>query len=520
MRFAVYSSISCGLTALVVLFSLISRPNFYSAAVSIYQNSASLLVILNMLLIITLLGGKALQLLFYGQLREMELQHLYERAIYAVTDGFLLLIVFKDEFEFHFLMFLSVLLFLKVFHWITSDRVDLIFQTTQAISFLMHLRLSIAIVLLGCTDLLLTRYCVTHMDPNRPAGNMVMFAFEFALLSNRLLQTAGRYILNIIENWYLTNHEDEDAWEAKSLWTFVLEMAADSTRLLTYVAFFFVILNPYGLPPLHILRDVYVTVVRFFTRLVDFFKARHAQAALDQEILNATEEDLVRDNVCIICREEMSLQNPTPRSTPKRLSCNHVIHYGCLKSWLERSLRCPTCRRPVLGHRDTTTYANNNTGNVNEGIVINIADNNLPQQQQQQQEEDQQLPPAQQPQLPRASLLEVPLDQQQQPPDTFRPFNFNILNTPEMASATMTAIPQFENMVLQHHVEIPAGVQLPKGWGVFSARDVDGIRQVKLTSGEWSVVLPAPGSDNSIRNHNNDDSANNSNTIDDLVETL
>ncbi|KAF5101777.1 hypothetical protein D0Z00_000639 [Geotrichum galactomycetum] len=475
-----------------------------------------------MMLIIMLLSGKTLQLLFFGQLRELELQHLYERAIYAATDAFLLLTVFKDEFEFHFSLFLGLLFFLRVFHWITRDRVDLIFHTTQATTLLMHIRLATAIVLLGCADLLLTRYCVTHMDPKKPAGSMVMFAFEFALLSNRLLQAAGRYILNIIENWYLNNHEEEDVWEGKSLWTFVLEVAADSSRLLTYIAFFFVILNPYGLPPLHILRDVYVTVVGLFTRIFDFIKARHAQAAMDQEILTATEEDLSRDNVCIICREEMALENLTPRSTPKKLSCNHIIHYGCLKSWLERSLRCPTCRRPVLGHHDAVPVNSNanNNANFNEAVVINIAANNQQQQQEQQQQQQRdQEPLQQQPQAPQARLFEVPHEQQQQaqPPETFRPFNLDLLNTPVVSATTVAVTPQFESMVLQHHVEIPAGVQLPKGWGVFSARDVDGIWQVKLTRDEWSVVLPSPNGDggssssSSSSSNNVSDNSNNYN---------
>lgn len=46
---------------------------------------------------------------------------------------------------------------------------------------------------------------------------------------------------------------------------------------------------------------------------------------------------------------------PTPtlneRSRPKKLPCGHVLHLGCLKSWLERQQVCPTCRRPVVENR-------------------------------------------------------------------------------------------------------------------------------------------------------------------------
>lgn len=79
----------------------------------------------------------------------------------------------------------------------------------------------------------------------------------------------------------------------------------------------------------------------------------------------------MEDKVCIICREEMSYVErdpavaaaaaaansadgtvppaPPPRrrqpregDRPKKLSCNHVFHLSCLKSWLERQQNCPT----------------------------------------------------------------------------------------------------------------------------------------------------------------------------------
>ncbi len=34
--------------------------------------------------------------------------------------------------------------------------------------------------------------------------------------------------------------------------------------------------------------------------------------------------------------------------TPKKLSCGHIFHFRCLRSWLERQQSCPTCRRMIL----------------------------------------------------------------------------------------------------------------------------------------------------------------------------
>lgn len=80
---------------------------------------------------------------------------------------------------------------------------------------------------------------------------------------------------------------------------------------------------------------------------------------------DATADEVGQEGVCIICREEMrpwtegpngGAAGATPRAAgtqdqrhrPKKLPCGHVLHFACLRSWLERQQRCPTCRRPVL----------------------------------------------------------------------------------------------------------------------------------------------------------------------------
>ena len=86
---------------------------------------------------------------------------------------------------------------------------------------------------------------------------------------------------------------------------------------------------------------------------------------------DATAAEISREEVCIICREEMRpwpAQNQRQdgavpagqvdqnvatsrideRSRPKKLPCGHILHFGCLRSWLERQQICPTCRRPVM----------------------------------------------------------------------------------------------------------------------------------------------------------------------------
>ena len=134
-------------------------------------------------------------------------------------------------------------------------------------------------------------------------------------------------------------------------------------KLLTYLAFFFIVLTFYGLP-LHIIRDVYLTLRSFISRIRDFIRYRRATNDMNTRYPDATVDEVERENVCIICREEMRPYVPVEadqgvqhvaaqaqqrqRMRPKKLPCGHILHFACLRSWLERQQSCPTCRRPVL----------------------------------------------------------------------------------------------------------------------------------------------------------------------------
>jgi hypothetical protein len=134
----------------------------------------------------------------------------------------------------------------------------------------------------------------------------------------------------------------------------------DFFKLITYMVFFAIICNFYGLP-LHIIRDVYVTFRSFIQKCRDLYRYRRATRNMNELYPDATEEDLQRtsDSTCIICREDMHIrategdqqpggqsESEPPRTRnsdiPKKLPCGHIFHFGCLRSWLERQQSCPT----------------------------------------------------------------------------------------------------------------------------------------------------------------------------------
>ena len=99
-----------------------------------------------------------------------------------------------------------------------------------------------------------------------------------------------------------------------------------------------------------------MTTRSFLKRLSALIRYRQALRDMDQ-YPDASSEELDRENTCIICREEMRPWDPADasqveRTRAKKLPCGHILHFGCLKSWLERQQVCPTCRRPVSREED------------------------------------------------------------------------------------------------------------------------------------------------------------------------
>ncbi|KAL7311572.1 hypothetical protein PS15m_009314 [Mucor circinelloides] len=358
MRLAVYGCVSSILAIGVVLSAMHQRSNFYAACIYLSKSSACMMILLNMGLIISVLFGKALQAIFFGRLRAIEVEHLYERSWYAVTETCLAMTIFREEFDLQFIVVFTTLLFLKIFHWLCQDRVEFMEQSpANRVTF--HVRMVNLLAILLLIDSLLANHAI-HVTLTKGPNMMIMFGFEYTILICSILSTIGKYILNVIDM------RTEQTWEGKSMYVFYLDLVTDFFKLITYLVFFLYICLNYQLP-LHIIRDVYVTFRSFIQKCRDLYRYRRATRNMNELYPNATAEDLSRssDSTCIICREEMEIVDTTmdednPEAAayrgdneqnldqPKKLPCGHIFHFHCLRSWLERQQTCPTCRRSVL----------------------------------------------------------------------------------------------------------------------------------------------------------------------------
>ena len=385
-----------------------------------------------------------LQRFLYGRLRPIEIEQLYEKAWFAVTETCLAMTIFRGEIGGWFLVMFFALLAGKVWGWIGEGRVETLEQQPPRNAALFHTRLAVSLLLSVVFDTYMLDYVVQEVLQMARPDMMVMFGFEFAVLSILSLSTLARYAISLVEILIVrgqkyrraeeirkerreareaqsrepTAHNqgeqasaqsldstpttsstlqtsaqtgqinpeepiddaelEVEGWEEKGRWIFYLDLTTDFLKLVIYLSFFFILLIFYGLP-IHIMRDVFLTCRSFFKRIADFLRFRTATRDMDERYPDATAEEVAREDVCIICREEMRVtprqdataptggdtngrqqtQQPpqTSRRTtnaaadrmrPKKLPCGHILHFACLRSWLERQQICPTCRRPVL----------------------------------------------------------------------------------------------------------------------------------------------------------------------------
>ncbi|EAA29940.1 hypothetical protein GE21DRAFT_7073 [Neurospora crassa] len=427
MRLAWYAGCSTALAASVILSAFHQRANFYSAVVHLGQSSLSLVVLVNLIFVLYGAFMYGLQRLCFGPLRPVEIEQLYERAWFAVTETCLAMTIFREEVGPFFLCMFTALVTGKVWGWIGEGRVEVFEQQPPANPRLFHTRLSVSLLLSVAYNVWMLKYCIDTVVQQARPTMMVMFLFEFAIQTVTSSQTAIRYLFSMweqhitrvqtrngleqrrrqirerraeilrrreqgdaeAENEELPSEDDVEemdievpGWDAKGLYILSLDLVSDFLKLCIYTAFFGVLITFYGLP-IHIIRDWFMTTRSFIKRLNALLRYRQATRDMDQ-YADATEQDLGQDDTCIICREEMRPWDPhdpvrLERTRAKKLPCGHILHQGCLKSWLERQQVCPTCRRPVS--REGQQPNRNDQGGEFNGLNHPAGQNQQPQQQ-------------------------------------------------------------------------------------------------------------------------------------------
>ncbi|CAI2353865.1 unnamed protein product [Caenorhabditis sp. 36 PRJEB53466] len=351
-------------TAFTVLNAFLMNKQFYPAIVYLSKSNSSMAVIYFQGIVLIYLLFQLLKSIFFGDLRAAEAEHLSERTWHAVLETCLAFTVFRDDFSAVFVLQFIGLLFIKCFHWLADDRVDMM-ERSPVITLRFHLRMMTVLAALGFADsyFVSSAYFTTM---NRGASAQIVFGFEYAILLALVLHVTLKYLL------HMHDLRNPQSWDNKAVYLLYAELFINLIRCFLY-GFFAVIMLRVHTFPLFSVRPFYQSVRALHKAFLDVILSRRAINAMNSQFPVVTAEELAAmDATCIICREEM-----TADSAPKRLPCSHVFHAHCLRSWFQRQQTCPTCRTDIWQGRNgaaaNAADANRNGADQNGAAVPPVA---------------------------------------------------------------------------------------------------------------------------------------------------
>lgn len=395
-----YSALSVALLAWSIASSLEVSHNYFSFIVEI-TDGFKLGILINFIFFSFIITARALQLLLFGELRIIEIEHIVE-SVPMFTVNLLFNLVTNDHNLLNCVL-LGFIVMSKLLHVILTDRLD--FVHMKVVNTLAEERYTSSDVLRRyisslytwliaffiVADFVFAKFLVYDAFKGINSVTCLLFGFQFALLGVEALTFFSKLLLNIYElAVYNDANEDDDefdvdaddtisevdlglrVWEKKGYYNKAIDIFSSSLKAVSYLAFIYLLTFHSGLSlPISMLQGTYSSIKKTYVDITLLFAFIESARRLDSQLATATTEDLsATDNLCIICREDMysveayreTRGRPLPaRKYPKKLDCGHILHMGCLKDWLERSENCPLCRRKVFAGNPTSNTDTNAT---------------------------------------------------------------------------------------------------------------------------------------------------------------
>eukprot|EP00466_Bigelowiella_natans_P003483 jgi/Bigna1/53710/estExt_Genewise1Plus.C_230070 len=334
--FTIYALVTLGLFAVSVWHAFHTRKQFFPATIFLTTNKINVVVLSNVAFMMTISFAKLVRRIFLGDISAQEITEIERKGKIAVTETCLALTTFREEINIRMVVLFTLLLFVKIFHWLTQMRVENV--AVQRMSYGTHIRLSFLTLLLTILDLAFVSSLTLMMIKQKGPSVLLLFAFEFMILSVVIVITAAKYLLFVHSRAGSSAEGGEAPVKCchKHVWMFYLDFCADLLRLFLLLTFFMIICSYYGLP-IHLIREIWVTFYGLRDRILKYIQYRRLLRVLDH-FPRATEAELL-DTRCTICLESMD--------EGIKLPCSHVFHKHCLYTWLFNSNRCPNCLREI-----------------------------------------------------------------------------------------------------------------------------------------------------------------------------
>ena len=357
-RASLYSAIA------LLVYALRTRTQWYLALVYIRSSKPAYIILANALVATCVGVFRGVTRTFLGGLRLHEAEGLGDFFRWHVTETCLALTMFRSELTVSNGILFLILVLAKCLHWVADMREGHLRVTEESIVVReegwlagypilqwQHAKLWIMLILLQVMDIFAVQWCGQDILTNGPSVS-ILFGFEAAILLVSAWNNLVLWHLHALDGWMHYLHEQTSPdqrmhrwihpWkEHKATFTFAVEVQAQAAKFLFYVTFFAIVLTYYGMP-INLFREVYVSFQQLKQRLLAFTKYRRLMASMNR-FQSVTEEELEEaGNDCIICRDEMSVND-----CKKLPGCGHIFHKSCLREWLVQQQSCPTCRGDI-----------------------------------------------------------------------------------------------------------------------------------------------------------------------------
>lgn len=397
--FAVYSVASVALLSWSLYRSLTRAVNLITFIVE-FTDGYHLRILLNAIVFVFMTCNLIIQRLLFGELRLIEHEHL-TRVLPLYSMNLLLNLAVNDGNAIFNCFLLGMCVSSKIYHILLMDRLDQVHvlllnnygrhnYTRRDVLRKFFGSLYFASTLIFITgNFVIAKFLVYEVFQGINSIACVLYGFQFAVIAVdalgymlKLLTGIYEIVMFMVESrdqeWsaiststdssvlydVMPDDDDDDdgsdrIWESKPYYTKGIDIAISTLKALLHLWFIYILTFRSGLAlPISMLQGTYSSVKQVYTEVTQLLLFIESSKRMDTQLRNATQQDLdAVDVLCIICREDMCCaeqylalhQKPLPpRKNPKKLWCNHILHLGCLKEWLERSDSCPLCRNKVF----------------------------------------------------------------------------------------------------------------------------------------------------------------------------
>ncbi|KAF9933840.1 hypothetical protein FBU30_004236 [Linnemannia zychae] len=299
------------------------------------------LIFTNMAFCLSFLAGRLFVRTFFGDLRLIERQHMYDRALnFLLFKVVFVGAILEPRWEelLIWTAWFTILGFLRVFSMLCRDRFEYL-TVSPNIPTRVHVKILTMLTMILVSTIAWFVFCISVFR-----SMLLLLSFECFTLFLDTVQTLVKYAI------HLGDLSRQGPCESRRMIQYYTEFSTDTMILVTTLGHYLHIMYLHGISFTLIDAVLFLNMRSVFNNLRKKLAGHHAyrQALKNMQALypSATEKELADySDDCAICRDSMT--------SAKVLPCGHIFHLFCIRSWLEHHSSCPTCRRSLVSIVDT-----------------------------------------------------------------------------------------------------------------------------------------------------------------------